>query len=72
MSHISTKGQTSLKVKQIEHMNYENFTDYDKRLVAWKFFNNLEVKYLIHTLLEKWMIIIKNSPYYAKTFYHLT
>ena len=53
MSHISTKGQTSLKVKQIEHMNYENFTDYDKRLVAWKFFNNLEVKYLIHTLLEK-------------------
>jgi hypothetical protein len=52
-SHLKSKGSSPLKVKAIDNLRYENFTDSDKRAVAWKFFSNLEVKFLIHTLLEK-------------------
>ena len=56
---MKLRGSSPLKVKTIDNLKYENFTDSDKRAVAWKFFSNLEVKFLIHTLLEKWLIIIK-------------
>ena len=56
---MKLRGSSPLKVKAIDNLKYENFTDSDKRAVAWKFFSNLEVKFLIHTLLEKWLIIIK-------------
>jgi len=53
MSYVGVKGSSGLKVKQIDNLTYNNFTDYDKKVVAWKFFGNLEVKFLIHTLLDK-------------------